>query len=70
MTNKVTVGEIRSMLHGLPDSLPVEFSPITSAFLGCEAPLRVYDISFYEDLEHAQPDDENAYACIYIREDR
>jgi hypothetical protein len=37
-----TAGEIRSLLENVPDHMPVEFSPITMAWLGGSEPLRVH----------------------------
>lgn len=67
---KPTVKEIRAMLDLLPDNMLVEFSPITSAYLGASHPLRVSDISFYKGMDFALPSDVGATATIYIQEDR
>lgn len=58
------------MLECLPDNMPVEFAPITSAYLGASNPLRVSDMAFYKDLDHALPSEEGAHLTIYISEDR
>ena len=67
---KFTVIELKAMLHGLPDNLPVQFQPITSAYLGANHPLRVSDTHVYKDLEHAMPGEKGAELTIYISEDR
>lgn len=70
MTHRTTVKEIRAMLECLPDDLPVEFAPITSAFLGCNHPLRFGEMNFYDDDGHqAMPTDEGAHLSVYLMED-
>ncbi len=64
-----TVGEIRALLHGLPDNLPVQFSPISMAWLGTSGAMRVSDRHVFADGEFAQPDDEGAELTIYITEE-
>lgn len=66
-----TVGDIRELLKDLPGDLPIEFSPITGAYLGANYPLRVKDIKFYAEKgwRSADPDEEGAYGTIYIWED-
>lgn len=68
---KKTVIELRAMLAGLPDDMPVEFSPITAAYMGANHPLRVSDMSLYDAEGHnfALPDQDGAKVTIYISED-
>jgi hypothetical protein len=68
---KVTVKEIRALLEGLPDDLPVEFSPISMAWLGASKPMRFDEIHFYNaEGGHAMPNDEGAYLDIHLVEDQ
>ena len=66
---KITVKEIRAMLDTLPDDMPVQFNPVTAAFLGTTEPLRFDDIYFYNgDGDLALPSDEDAHLVIYVSE--
>lgn len=67
---KKTVIELRAMLAGLPDDMPIEFSVISSAWLGTADPMRVDDVSIFSDLKFALPTDDGARGVIYISEDR
>ena len=66
-----TVGDIRELLKDLPGDLPVSFSPITTAYLGANYPLRVKGIHFFKEngWSSAEPDEDGAFATIYIYED-
>lgn len=69
---KRTVKDIKEMLDTLPDDLPVEFMPVTDAWLGVPHPLHVSEIHFWdrEGEEAVLPSDEGAHAEIYLREAR
>lgn len=64
-----TVGEIRALLFGLPDDLPVQFTPISMAWTGTAGAMRVSDRHVFANMEFAQPDDEGAELTIYIAEE-
>ena len=67
---KRTVKEIRAMLETLPDNLPVEFSPISMAWLGTSGVMRFDDLQFWTETgEHALPS-EAASVEIYLTEER
>lgn len=66
---KTTVIELRAMLDGLPDNLPIQFEPITGAYMGASHPLVAKDISFFSGLKLALPSDAGAHGVIYIHED-
>lgn len=66
---KITVFQLRQMLDRLPPDMPVEFSPITDAWLGCTNPVHAKDIEFYDDDgNNALPSQPGAHAVISIFE--
>lgn len=68
---KTTVIELRALLEGLPDDLPVEFVPITAAFLGTEFQLRVLDVHVFDERgAFALPSAPDARLTIQVAEDR
>jgi len=68
---KTTVGQLRAALYGLPDDLPVQFDPITEAWLGTMKPMRAKEFCFYDGNGNlTQPDGEGAELHIYLYEDR
>lgn len=68
---KATVIELRALLEGLPDDLPVEFVPITEAFLGTEHQLRVLEAHVFDrEGEFTVPSAEGARLALHIAEDR
>ena len=69
MTSKTTVLELRNMLHGLPDDLPVEFSVISGAWLGTIGPMVAYDSAHFDRAgQTVAPDGDGAAMTIYIHE--
>jgi hypothetical protein len=68
---KTTVHDLRAMLATLPADMPVEFSPISDAWLGTAGPMRWYDFHFFDGAGgKAMPTDEDARMVVYIAEDR
>jgi hypothetical protein len=67
----ITVGDIKAALRHLPDAMPVEFSPITSAFLGTMNPMRFgNELNFYNDTgDEARAYDPGAHCSIYLFEE-
>ncbi len=66
-----TVGSIRDELKHLPSDMLVEFSPITSAWLGTMGPLRIAnELNFYEGGKVAVPFNPAAKCVIYLYEDK
>lgn len=53
--NGATVGEIRALIAGLPDDMPIEFAPITDAWLGTSNPMRWGRLYFYSHRGDAVP---------------
>ena len=69
--NARTVIELKAMLDCLPDDMPVEFTPITSAFLGTMGPLEARSISFFGPTRMSPlvvPSADGAKAVIYLHE--
>ncbi len=69
--DRVTVGQIRRTLQYLPDDMPVEFNPITMAWLGCMGKMRFgAELNFYnDDGNGAKPYDPGAHCVIYLFEE-
>lgn len=68
---KVTVQEIRNMLHGLPPEMEVSFSPISSAWLGTSGPMRADNVAIYTaEGQHGEAANPLDRAVIQIVEDR
>ena len=69
--NKRTVLEIRQILDLLPPDLEISFAPISGAWLGANDPLTFMDITYFNDQgEAVMATDPDAYAVIYISEDK
>lgn len=71
MPNARTVIELKAMLDTLPDDMKIEFSPITSAFLGTMGPLEADHINFFGAGRMAPlvvPSADGAYGVIYLYE--
>jgi hypothetical protein len=69
--DRVTVGQIRRSLQHLPDDMPVEFAPITMAWLGTSGKMRFgAELNFYtKDGDAAKPYDPGAYCHVYLFEE-
>ncbi len=67
-----TVGEIKALIAGLPDDMPIEFTPITDAWLGTSNPMRWGRLYFYdaEGWEQAKPYAPGAQCHVHLMEDR
>lgn len=71
-----TPRELIAQLQTLPPDVPLEFSPITSAWLGTLRPMRAGEISMYtaDGLREATAEDVAAgthcYAVLRLFEDR
>lgn len=69
--NCVTVGQIKAALRHLPDTMPVEFAPITMAWLGTMGKMRWgEELNFYTDAgDHAKPYDPGAHCHVFLFEE-
>jgi hypothetical protein len=71
MAMRKTVKDIMQILQTLPPDLPVEFEPISGAWMGTFNPMRVDDFHFYNDEgDGVLPLDKGARMVIHISEDR
>jgi len=67
---KTTVKEIRAMLETLPDNMPVEFSPISMAWMGTSGSMRFDDMHFFnEDGQVALPSEKDVHLEVFLTED-
>ena len=66
-----TVGDLRKLIADLPDHMPVEFSPITNAWLGANEPMRARDIHIYDakGWKSSTVEDPTAKVSIYLYEE-
>lgn len=68
---KKTAGEIRELIKDIPDDMPVDFSPITSAWLGTMGAMRAKEIHIYthDGWKTSTFEDPTAKCTIYLYED-
>ena len=66
-----TVGELRRMINHLPNDMPLDFSPITMAWLGSTDPIyaRSVEIFTYNGWKHSDVKDPTAKCTIYLHEE-
>jgi len=66
-----TIGELREMIAKLPDSMPVDFSPITNAWLGSSDPIyaRKAEIYTHDGWKRSDKYDPTAKCTIYLYEE-
>ena len=67
-----TAGQLAELFGSMPANLPVEFSPITDAWLGTFGPMRIFSppkIFSGDGRKTAKPGDEGAYMIVYLYED-
>jgi hypothetical protein len=68
---KITAIELMGLIATLPPEMPIEFSPISMAWLGTSGSMRADNIAFYtESGASALPTDPGARAVIQIVEER
>lgn len=67
---RLTVGQLRAALNDLPADLPVQFTPITKAWLGSMTALRAFQIEIYNSAgADCTATDRDAEAHIYLYEE-
>lgn len=66
-----TIGELRELIKDLPDHMPVNFSPITNAWLGSSDPIyaRSFHIFTHDGWKYSNHEDPTAICTIYLHEE-
>lgn len=69
---RATAGELAKLFASYPESLPVQFEPITSAWLGTSGAMRVgggVPNTYNQAGQDVMPYDPGAYLSVYLFED-
>lgn len=66
-----TVGQLRELIKDLPDYMPVDFSPITNAWLGSSDPIYARSVEIYthDGWKSSTVKDPTAKCSIYLYEE-
>jgi hypothetical protein len=66
-----TIGQLRELIKDLPDHMPVDFAPITRAWLGSSDPIyaRKVEIYTHDGWGRADVSDPTAKCTLYLYEE-
>lgn len=66
-----TVKDLRKLIKGLPSNMPIDFAPITMAWLGSSNSIYAREIEIYthDDSEKSDIKDPTAKCTIYLHEE-
>lgn len=66
-----TVGDLRKLIADLPDHMPIDFSPITNAWLGSSDPIYARTIHIYshDGWKSSNKNDPTAKCTVHLYEE-